>query len=57
MKDVGIFFSRLSVLRPFNIFCGNLVHFMVIGIHIFPVSVYCTKKNLATLLPIRVIAK
>jgi hypothetical protein len=34
-----------------------LVHFMVIGIHIFPVSVYCTKKNLATLLPIRVIAK
>jgi hypothetical protein len=38
-----------SYLRPFGIFWGHLVYFMVFGMY-FPVLVCCTKKNLATLL-------
>jgi hypothetical protein len=34
--------------RPFGIFFGRLLHFVVIW-HIFPVLVCCAKKNLATL--------
>jgi hypothetical protein len=30
MEDVGIFYGHLSILRPFGIFCGNLVYFEVI---------------------------
>jgi hypothetical protein len=33
------FMTVWSILLPFGIFCGNLVNFMV----------FCTKKNLATL--------
>jgi hypothetical protein len=59
MEDVGIFYGRLvyfmdvwSILWPFWIlailyFSYLLVYFMVIW-YIFPVSVYCTNKNLAT---------
>jgi hypothetical protein len=48
MEDVGIFYGQLVFLRPICIFCGHLVYFMVIW-YIFPVLVWCTKKNLATL--------
>jgi hypothetical protein len=48
MEDVGIFYGHLVhftvfcyILLTFGIVCGNLV--------IFPVLVFCTKKNLATL--------
>jgi hypothetical protein len=37
-----------SIFRPFGILYVNLVHFVVIWC-IFPVLVYCTNKNLATL--------
>jgi hypothetical protein len=37
-----------SILRPFGIFNGRLVYFVVIW-YIFPVLVFCTEKNLATL--------
>jgi hypothetical protein len=37
-----------SIVRPNVIFCGRLVHFVVIW-YIFPVLVCCTEKNLATL--------
>jgi hypothetical protein len=44
--------SSLSILCPNGKFNGHLVHFVVIvwsfGIF-FPVSVFCSEKNLATL--------
>jgi hypothetical protein len=50
MKDVGIFYKHLVhftvfryILLTFGTVRGNLVHFS-------PVLVFCTKKNLATLL-------
>jgi hypothetical protein len=55
------FVTICSILWPFGIFCGHLVYFVAIwyalwpsGIfygHLvfFPVSVCCSKKNLATL--------
>jgi hypothetical protein len=49
MEDVGIFYGRLVhftvfcyILWTFGIARGDLVYF-------FPVLVFCTKKNLATL--------
>jgi hypothetical protein len=49
MEDVGIFYGHLVhftvfcyILWTFGIARGNLVHFSVL--------VFCTKKNLATLL-------
>jgi hypothetical protein len=49
MEDAGIFYGHLVhfmvfcyLLWTFGIVCGNLVY--------FPVLVFCTKKNLATLL-------
>jgi hypothetical protein len=49
LEDVGIFYGRLVHFTVFfNIFYGHLVQFVVIW-YIFPVSVFCTKKNLATL--------
>jgi hypothetical protein len=36
------------ILLSLGIFCGNLVYFVVIW-YIFPVWVFCTKKNVATL--------
>jgi hypothetical protein len=38
-----------SIFRPFGIFYGTLVYFVVIW-YIFSVLVYCTTKNLATLM-------
>jgi hypothetical protein len=49
MVVVGIFYGHWFILRPFGIFCGHLVYFMVYLVHIF-VLVWCTKKNLATML-------
>jgi hypothetical protein len=52
MEDVGIFYGHLVhftafgyILWPFSIFFGHLVYFSVL--------VYCTKKNLATLVQSR----
>jgi hypothetical protein len=42
------FMDTWSILRSFVIFCGHLVYFLVIW-YIFPIWVFCTKKNLATL--------
>jgi hypothetical protein len=51
MENLGIFYDHLvyfttirNILWPSGIPCGNLVYF-------FPVLVFWTKKNLATLLP------
>jgi hypothetical protein len=56
MEDVGIFYGHLVhfmafwyILWTFGIVRGNLIF-------IFPVLVFCTKKNLATLLPEAVFA-
>jgi hypothetical protein len=49
MDDVGIFSTILSILRPNGIFYGHSVHLVVIW-YVFHVLVYCTEKNLATLL-------
>jgi hypothetical protein len=48
-KILVYFMTIWSILRPFGIFYGHLVYFAVIW-YIFPVFVFCTKKNLATLL-------
>jgi hypothetical protein len=55
MKDVGKFYGHLVyftaiwyILRHFGVLCGNLLYFAVIW-YIFPVLVFSTKKNLATL--------
>jgi hypothetical protein len=49
-ENLGIFYGLLvyftaigNILCPFGIFCSHLVYFA-------PVLVFCTKKNLATLL-------
>jgi hypothetical protein len=42
------FIDIWSILRPFGIFCGHLVYFIVIW-YICPVLVCCAKINLATL--------
>jgi uncharacterized metal-binding protein len=44
----GIFMAILFIFLPNVIFYGHLVHF-VVNWYIFPVSVCCTEKNLATL--------
>jgi hypothetical protein len=46
-KD-GICILRTLILRSFVIFYGHFVQFVVIW-YIFPVLVFCNKKNLATL--------
>jgi hypothetical protein len=50
MKILGIFYDHLvyftaigNILWPFGIFCGQLVYVFLL------VLVFCTKKNLATL--------
>jgi hypothetical protein len=43
------FMAILSILQSNVIFYGHLVHFVVIW-YIIPILVYCTEKNLATLL-------
>jgi hypothetical protein len=43
------FMDTWSILRSFVIFYRHLVELMVI-LYIFSVLVFCTKKNLATLL-------
>jgi hypothetical protein len=47
MEDVGI-----GILWPFGIFYGLLVYLLVILIY-FPFLVFCTNKNLATLIEAR----
>jgi hypothetical protein len=47
MEEVGIFYGLGSILRPFGIFCDQLVYFMDIW-YIYTVLVCCTKNNLAT---------
>jgi hypothetical protein len=49
-ENPGIFYDNLvyftalgNILWPFGIFCGHFVY-------IFPVLVFCTEKNLATLI-------
>jgi hypothetical protein len=63
MEGAGIFYGHLVyfvaiwyILWLFGIFCGHLVYFVanwyilwLFGIH-SPVLVFCTKKNLATLM-------
>jgi hypothetical protein len=56
MVDVCIFYDNfvyftvmLSILRSCCLFCGHLVHFVVIW-YIFPVLVCCNEKNLANLM-------
>jgi hypothetical protein len=46
-EDVGIFYGHLVYL-----FCRHFVYFMVIW-YIVPVLVCCTKKNLATLVIVK----
>jgi hypothetical protein len=48
LKMLVIFMSISSILWPNGIFYGHLVHFVVIW-YMFHVLVYCTEKNLATL--------
>jgi hypothetical protein len=66
MEDAGVhtyFIDIWYILRPFDTFYGHLIHFTVIWyilltfgifcgtfVYFYPFSVYCTKKNLATLL-------
>jgi hypothetical protein len=50
MDNLGIYFMTIwSLLRQLEKFYGHLVYFIVIW-YIFPRFVFCTKKNLATLL-------
>jgi hypothetical protein len=49
-KMVVYFMSIWYILQLFGIFYGHSVYFLVIW-YIFPVSVCCSKKNLATLHP------
>jgi hypothetical protein len=54
LGDDGIgtlFMDAWSIVRPFVIFYGHFLKLEVIW-YIFPVLVFCTKKNLATLLVI-----
>jgi hypothetical protein len=51
-KILRYFMTVWSILRPLEIFYGHLVYFVVIW-YIFPVLVFCTKKNLATLIPLK----
>jgi hypothetical protein len=48
MENLGKIIDHLVYLRPLEIFYGHLVYFVVIW-YIFPVLVFCTKINLATL--------
>jgi hypothetical protein len=47
MDDVAKFYGRLVYFPATWYFYGNLVYLMVFW-YIFPFSVYCTKKNMAT---------
>jgi hypothetical protein len=51
LRPFGIFYGHLNILRPFGIFYGHLVILWSFGIF-SPVLVYCTKRNLATLVDI-----
>jgi hypothetical protein len=49
MEDVGVCMAVWSIFLPFGIFYGHFVYFHPFW-YILPVLVFCTKKNLATLL-------
>jgi hypothetical protein len=48
MENLGIFITIWTIFGPLEIVYGHLVYFVVIW-YIFPVLVFWTKKNLATL--------
>jgi hypothetical protein len=48
MEDFGLFNVLWSILQPFGTICDHWLYFMVIW-YIFPVLVFCTNNNLATL--------
>jgi hypothetical protein len=48
-KILVYFMTIWSIVRVFGIFCGRLVYFTVMW-YIFAVLVFCTTKNLATLM-------
>jgi hypothetical protein len=48
MEDVGIFYGHLVHFTVFCYILWTFSNFVVIG-YIFPVLVFCTKKNLATM--------
>jgi hypothetical protein len=49
-KMLVYFMTIGSILQPFGMIYDNLVYFIVVW-YIFPVSIFCAKKNLATLHP------
>jgi hypothetical protein len=51
MEDVGKFYSHLVYFAAIWYIFGHLVHCVVFW-YIFPVLVCCSKKNLATLVPV-----
>jgi hypothetical protein len=48
MKMLIYFMAIWNILQTFEIFCDNLVHFVLFW-YIFTALVYCVKKNLAIL--------
>jgi hypothetical protein len=49
LENVYTFYGQLNIVWVFGIFCDHSEHIVLIW-YSFPVSVSCTKKNLATLL-------
>jgi hypothetical protein len=52
LKISVYFMPNWSILGSFGIFCSNLVYLKVLW-NIFPVLMFCAKRNLATLIPCR----
>jgi hypothetical protein len=48
-KEVGIFSAIWSILRPNVTFFGDMVHLCYARGIFFPILVFCTEKNLTTL--------
>jgi hypothetical protein len=49
LEHVYIFYGHLEYLQAFGIFYDHLVHFVFIW-YMYPVLLYCVKKNLAALI-------
>jgi hypothetical protein len=49
MENVGIFMGICNIIRLFDIICGHMVILWSFWYIYPPVLVYCSKKNLATL--------
>jgi hypothetical protein len=56
MENVGVFYCHLKfilrILRPLGIYCGHVVGGYLV--RFIPILVHCIRKNLATLLPIKI---